>query len=332
MVSPSTIASASWNLKEQTSLFSWAFAIPNSHAPSLAFQVSLLLQFPPLRTFLKSVSAGHKFFQLSLVCEGLYPWRIFCAGVSSFEKCYPTSFRPPYFWMRNLLSFNFVSIFFNKHYLYPTTLKSFFLCLQYLAVWLWHVLMWVYFCLIYFWFTQLLEPPGRLVSFSGFGVYPPFFFFEHFFLTSPSLYPYPKPPVSWMLDLLLKSRGSLRHTLSFFFPRLFSLCSSAWTIPIVLFFFSPLSHLLWCWVHALSFNFQLLCFSILKFPSGSSLRVLFLFWDVFFAVLGLFTIIQYSLFMLVDLKYFSNSFKISVISTLTSVDCVFSFSLRSLWL
>ena len=34
---------------------------------------------------------------------------------------------------------------------------------------------WCGFILIYFWFTRLLESPGRLVSFSGFGAYPPFF-------------------------------------------------------------------------------------------------------------------------------------------------------------
>ena len=280
-----------------------------------------------LRTFLKSVSAGHEFFQLSFVWEGLYPWRICCAGVSSFEKCYPTSFQPPYFWMRNLLSFNVVSIFFNKRYLSPTTLKSSFLCLQYLAVWLWHVLMWVYFCLIYLWFTQLLEPPGRLVSFSGFGVYPPFFFFEHFFYLTLSL-PLPQASsvmnvrpfvkVSWVpkacsLSLLSQPIFSLQFSMDDSYCSLFSFLPSR--------IFSDVEPMHWA-----------LIFSYCVFQSWNSHLVLFLFWDVFFAGLGLFTIIQYSLFMLVDLKYFSNNFKISVVSTLTSVDCVFSFSLRSLWL
>lgn len=141
---------------------------------------------------------------------------------------------------------------------------------------------WCGFILIYFWFTRLLESPGRLVSFSGFGGYLPFFSLSTF-LPLPSLYPHPKPPVSWMLDLWLESHGSLRCSLSFFFSGIFSLCCSAWMIPIVLFFFSPLSHLLLCWAHPLSFNFQLLCFPILKFPFGSSLCILFLFWDFFFA-------------------------------------------------
>lgn len=189
---------------------------------------------------------------------------------------------------------------------------------------------WCGFIFIYFWFTWLLESPGRLVSFSGFGAYPPFFPLNTF-LSALSL---PQPHAASVMNVSALVRVSwIPKALSLtFFPGYFlSAVQHGW---FLLFSFSFLPSPTSSDVEPIHW---VLIFSYCVFQSWNSHLVLlhvFSFFSETFSlrVLGLFTIIQYSLFMLVDLKYFSNNCKISVVSMLASLDCAFSFGLRSLWL
>lgn len=78
-------------------------------------------------------------------------------------------------------------------------------------------------------------------------------------------------------------------------------------------------------------KFWMLHFSVLKFPFGSSLYLLFLCWDYFFIYFKYVLIGHWNIFLVVALKSLSDHFNFSVMSAFVSIGCLFSFNLRSSW-
>lgn len=125
---------------------------------------------------------------------------------------------------------------------------------------------------------------------------------------------------------------SLLFWLCFFFFLVHS-----WNSWIVLFsdvhlFFPPFPP----WIHSLSSLFQLLYSAIVQWSFGSSLYILFLFWDLlflwwdfvyFYLFSNIFIIVPWNRLRMAALKSLSDNCIIGVITTLSSVDYFF----QSLW-